>query len=685
MKFLNMNKKKNKKTEEQHKTKRYLINPDLMPPNLAGRAKLDEKARKVVTDTFNTYDKMRQVTQGGVSYCLTDLWDELYRVYMAIRNDDDHNYQGMAKVFMPVARRAVNVIESEASNALFGRADYFSVDPEGAYDNNKDMANRSFQVQMYYSKREDYVSEYELALKQALIYGCTAVESVFHVDKYTGIERVREEEEQVDPNTGEPIIGSVSKKPMTKDKIKTYKIEKEITRPRVEARDIYRMYINILCTDPSKDDIIYREEISANDLLKRVEEGVYNKAAVTEMLRSAPQHKGNVGTKSTGGQGEGKTFVSEARDGAKERDQYEVLRYQGLFCIEDEEGLPRIKKQFWIDIGEREHVLRLQESPIIGEYKTFSFCNVDSMVSEFCTDGVIAPIKHINYEINDKENQSLDGLTFTLNAPFEVVKGSGLSDSDIELAYYTPHKALWVKEPNTIRKVTASFDLNHINSEIQRLNQTADTVSGSTAIAAGAPTGTQVDRSGKAIGLLQAQSKAQFSKFVRKFERHIIQSSLQKAFDLIMQFSDDEIEIELFDEKSQEKSPFKQKVHELVGRFNISVSSGSQYLKEREMRDSIMEFMSIAGSNDVFMRVIDPVAVLTDIAKSSPKNMERYINPENMYNQLREEIERLNKTLEQQTQEVKMYSNEIKRLTGELKQTERSQMSNPPANARREQ
>ena len=672
--------KNNKKQENSgYKTKRYLINPELMPPNLAGKSeKLDEKARNAVLDTFNTYDKMRSIVQGGVEYRLEDHWDELYRVYMAIRNDDDHNYQGMAKVFMPVARRAVNVIESEGSNALFGREDYFSIDPEGAYDNNKDMSNRAFQIQLYYSNREKYVSEYELAFKQLLIYGCTAVESMFHVDTYTGIERVREEEQQLDPETGEVIIGSVSKKPKMKDKIKTYKVDKEINRPRVEARDIYRMYVNILCNDPSKDDVIYREEISANRLLQLVEEGVYRADVVNEMLKNRPMHINNSGIESRTGLGDGKTAVGDTKEGHHEYSNYEVLRYQGLFCIEDEEGIPKIKKQFWIDIGEREHVLRLQESPVIGEYKTFRFGNADSMISEFCTDGVIAPIKHINYEINDKENQSLDGLSFVLNAPFEIVKGSGLSDSDIEQAYFVPHKALWVKESNSVRKVTASFDLNHINSEIQRLNQTADTVAGSTSIAQGAPTGTQVDRSGKAIGLLQAQSKAQFSKLIRKFERDVIQASLQDVFNLIMQFSDDEIEIELFDEKSNEKTPFKQKVHELVGRFNIRVSAGSQYLKEKEMRESIMEFMSIAGTNDVFMRVIDPVVILTDIAKSSAKNMEKYINPENMYNQMREEIEQLNKMLEQQTNEVKAYAGEVKRLTGELQQTDRSNMANPP-------
>jgi uncharacterized coiled-coil protein SlyX len=404
------------------------------------------------------------------------------------------------------------------------------------------------------------------------------------------------------------------------------------------------------------------------------------------MLEKMPTYKGNIGvTNDTSSQGSGKTYVSEQRIGHKEREQYEVLRFQGLFTTKDETTGVLKRKQYWIDIGEREHVLRVQESPIIGQAKTFCFCNIDPMIGEFCTDGVIAPIKGINYEINDKENQSLDGLTYALNAPWEILRNSGVTDSDIEEASYTPHKPLFVKEPNSIRKVAVNIELGHVNTEIMRLNNTADNVAGSTSVASGAPTGTQVDRSGKAIGLLQSQTRSQFSKMVRRFERNIIEKSLQKTFDQIMQFSDDDIITELFDGKSSERSIFKQRVHEIVGRYNIRVSAGSQYLKEREMRDAILEFMSIAGTNDAFIGMVDPEQVLLDVARTSPKNMEKYVNPENAYNSLKQKIEQLNQMVEQQNGELQKYSKEISRLGGELQQTQRANMANPPANAERRQ
>jgi uncharacterized coiled-coil protein SlyX len=446
------------------------------------------------------------------------------------------------------------------------------------------------------------------------------------------------------------------------------------------------MFVNILATDPATEDVIYKDEMSSNKLLQMVEDGVYNATAVSKMLEKMPTYKGNIGvTNDTSSQGSGKTYVSEQRIGHKEREQYEVLRFQGLFTTKDETTGVLKRKQYWIDLGEREHVLRVQESPIIGQAKTFCFCNIDPMIGEFCTDGVIAPIKGINYEINDKENQSLDGLTYALNAPWEILRNSGVTDSDIEEASYTPHKPLFVKEPNSIRKVAVNIELGHVNTEIVRLNNTADNVAGSTSIASGAPTGTQVDRSGKAIGLLQSQTRSQFSKMVRRFERNIIEKSLQKTFDQIMQFSDDDIITELFDGKSSERSVFKQRVHEIVGRYNIRVSAGSQYLKEREMRDAILEFMSIAGTNDAFIGMVDPEQVLLDVARTSPKNMEKYVNPENAYNSLKQKIEQLNQMVEQQNGELQKYSKEINRLGGELQQTQRANMANPPANAERRQ
>lgn len=622
-----------------------LFNPDLVPDNYAGNEDVAKKAKMMVIDLLEAYDNQRNILQGNQQINITARWDELYRIYRAIYDVTDHNYDGNANVMFPVARRSVNIIESEASNALFSRDDYFSVEAEGNDPDNVDMARRAFQILKYYSDNEGYVDEYELANKQCLIYGCTAVENRLQKDEYKGMYRALKEVPELDEQTGQPKIDLNTQKPMTR---KEYKIIEEtgvIERPRIEALDIYRLYINMFSNDPEKEDIIYRDSISSQTLIKLAEQGVYNADAVSELIKS-PSTWDKKPFGRTAQDGAGKTVVSEAQNQNQKTDNYEVLRFQGLFTIEDEEKGERLQKQFWIDIGERKHVLRVQENPLLGGFKTFSLVNYDSMISEFYTDGVIDPIKAIQYEIDDKENQSLDGVSNALNAPVLMLKSAGIKRTDVSESRYIPHKIIETRDMNALQKQVVPINLGHLNSELQRLNSIADNVTGAVSATAGIPTGTQADRSGKALGILQGQARSQFSKFIRKVERRLIERSLNKMWQIIMQFVDDSIEIELLGENG-EKSTWAQRVPEIVGKFNIRVRGGSEYLKEKDNRESMLEFMSVLGMNEAFMQAIDPIDLLKDIAKASPRDYSKYIKPDNLYQKQRSQIQQLTQLVEQ--------------------------------------
>jgi hypothetical protein len=653
------------------KENKYLFDPEITPPNLASNKKLAKKALDYVMERFRMYKNMRDITQGGKTYRLEDRWDELYRLYMMIRNDNDHNYIGEAQVFMPIARKALNIVESESSNALFSREDYFSMIGVGGVMERQEMANIAFEVLKYYSDQNAYNSEFELILKQCLIYGVTASEACYYKKVTSHLTRDVIERPVIDAATGEPLI-NMDGTPVIDRKKRAYKVDVEEHCPHVKVRDIYRVYVNLLNPDPETDDIIYRDTMTANELLEHVEYGKYDKEAVKRLLSKQPTIYNDEYTET----GNGKTYISSINQDPSVLG-YEVIRFQGLFTIEDDSREVLVKKQFWIDIGEQTEVLRLQESPLITQEKTFSFCNYDTMVNEFCTDGVIDPIKGINYEINDKENQSLDGITYDLNAPYEVVKTSGLDDSDIEDIQITPHKPLWVKERNSVAKLTNPINLSHLNTDLARLNNFAEGVTGSTSLAAGSPTGTQADRSGKALGILQSQAKSQFSRFIRKFERNMIERTLQKIWDMIMQFNDEEIVVKVVG-PSNKVNIFPQKVDDIVGRYMIKVSGGSQYIKEKELRESIMEFMSVASMNDVFFKLLDPLLALTDIAKASPYDMSKYVNPDNLISQLQNQIEQLTQAAQVTNQQMEVYGKEMERLQNELKQTDRSNMVSPP-------
>lgn len=655
-----------------------LYDPALIPDDLSSNQRTADKAVEHVIEVFDRYRDMRSFRRGGKDICLPIEWDIRYRVYKAIYLASDHSYKGTATVFNPELRKAVNIIESEAGNALFGREDYFSVDSRGNNPESMEMAREAFGTLKYYSDQEDYVYSLEQALKQALIYDSTWTETVYAKKKVTGVYRQKVIEPVVDSESGDPLIDEEGQ-PVTRTDFKIRRIDEDLPTVRVEVRDIYRMYINHLSDDPEKDDVIYRDGMTTQQLIELSDRKAYNAAAVKRLLRKRATF-GEKPTEDVDGSGDGKTFVDDlsVRQGKEDDGSiiYEVLRFQGLFTAEDEKTGQKLRRQFWIDIGERTECLRCTISPVIGGFKTFSGCNYDTMVGEFNSDSVISPYQKLQFQMNDKENQSLDGLTFNLNGPVEVLVGSGIKASDILLARKKPNKVLFSKVKESVRKITVDVPLNHLNDEQLRLQSMIQAGTGATSLAGGAPTGTQVDRSGKALGTLLNQTRSQFSKFVRKFEKRMIERTLQKVWDIIIQFFDDEIliPIQMGDGKVDTKF---QKPSEIVGQFNISVSTGSQFLKEREFRDSILELLSVASINDKFIETLDVVPMLQEIALSLSPKLAKFINPDNLINKQSQLIQQLQQALEGLGEQNKDLFEEAKRLQGELKQTDRANAATP--------
>ena len=655
-----------------------LYDQSLVPEDYSGNKRIARMAVNHVISTFEKYRDMRCYRRGGKDIDQAKNWDEMYRIYKALYLKSDHNYDGSAEVFNPELRKAVNIIESEASNALFGREDYFSVDSRGNDRLSIEMSREAFGTLKYYSDQEDYVHNYELALKQCLIYNSTWVEDVYDKNKVTGAYRRKSVEPVLDPESGDPLLDE-SGEPVTRTDYKIQKVDEDKPTVRLEVRDIYRMYINHMSDDPEKDDIIYRDSMSVQKILELAERKVYNNSTVTAMLKEAPTY-GDRATQDIDGSGDGKTFIDDIttrkEDDGSSTDMYEIMRFQGLFTTTDESTGKKIKRQFWIDIGERNYCLRCMVSPVIGGYKTFSGCNYDTMVGEFYSDSVISPYKKLQFQMNDKENQSLDGLTFNLNGPVEVLQGSGVKASDLIQARKKPNKVLFTKVKDSIKKIQVEVPLNHLNNEQLRLQSMIQSGTGATSLASGAPTGTQVDRSGKALGTLLNQTRSQFSKFVRKFEKRMIERSLQKAWDIIIQFFDDEILISTQGDDGQFISKY-QRPSEIVGQFKITVSTGSQFLKEREYRDSILELLSIATISDKFLEALDVVPMLQDIALSLSPKLAKYVNPDNLVSKQSQLIKQLQQALQQVGEQNKDLFAEAERLQGELKQTDRAASATP--------
>ena len=657
-----------------------LYDDELVSKDLSGNIKIALKAKDHVMEVFERYRDAREFRRGGRYIDIARNWDRYYRFYKCIYIPADHSYHGTSQAFIPELRKAVNTIESELSNALFSRDDYFSVDSSGHTQNSIDMSREAYSTMKYFSNQESYVDHYELAVKQLLIYGLTAVETIYDKTKITGPYGTKIETPLTDPATGEPLIDPETGQPLTDSEYRIIDVDEDKPTVKIEVRDIYRLYINHLTNDPASDDIVYRDLMSTQKLLELAERGVYNKSAVRELLKNNPTY-GSTPTQDIDSSGEGRTLLEEFRNRGggdhESLDSYEVLRFQGRFTVKDETSGKVLKENFWIDIGERHHVLRVIKSPLIGgNGKTFSLTNLDNLNEEFYGDSILSPFIDLNVAINDFSNQSIDSATYSLNAPLFVPNSSRIKASDLIQSRKQHNRIIYTNSPDRITKLEVNPPLQHLNYEMTRLQNSISSGTGATSLASGSPTGTQVDRSGKAVDALLNQSRSQFSRYLRKIERNLITPSLQKVWDVLLQFVDDEYLIDVSNDDGTYSSK-SQSPAEIVGRYRIRVDGGSQFIKERQSRDQILVLLSIAGISDNFMQQLDSTGMLREIANSLSPKLARFINPENLINQQSQLIQQLQQALEAVGNQNADLFAESKRLEGELKQTDRSNRVSP--------
>jgi hypothetical protein len=650
---------------------------DTIPPNLAGKSKkIDDKAVETVTNVFEKWLNARDLTIGGENINVKESLDELYRLYKNIYRKEDHNYNGRAEIFIPLARKAVNVSYANLNKAIFSNEDYFKIDVSLEETTKKRrMSKITKDILKYYNDKEDWIYQFKLAAKQSAIYGPTVVETIFEKQEYEQIYRF--EKPLLDKMSGEPLFTEIETeqgpivKPLTTIEMKKQKVV--IDRPKIEVRDIYRFYCNPMLNDPTEDDIIYRDEMSAQKLLKLAEQGVYAKGAVDDLLNTSGTFARSSGLATDDVDGDGKSFVDEVSNADdKSSRKYEVLRFQGLFTVESEDKTIKLHKQFWIDLGERCHVLRIIENPLVNQDKTFSCSTYDRTAFEFYSDSAISPIKDMIYEVNDKENQSLDAVSEQINAPFMVSKKTGINNIEWKKAKHIPKYPIVYNDGGQVAQLPLRYDVTHIRAEITALNEYIEIGSGAVPIVQGRATGTQADRSGKALNEIKIEALEHFTDCISAFENTLIKKAIQKAWNMILLFGTDELILE-----DIEGNPYKQNVKEVVGSVNVIVNNGSQYVQQGMIKNQMLEFLSICSINDQFMAAIDIPKLVEYIAVLSPHNIERFVNPDSIYAKQQEQIKQLLDVLQQIQGATVQQQKEIKRLSGELAQTDRAAAATP--------
>lgn len=131
-------------------------------------------------------------------------------------------------------------------------------------------------------------------------------------------------------------------------------------------------------------------------------------------------------------------------------------RLDEIWCTYDIDGDGIAEEGVLMTILDQKRIIRCELNPLWHNEYPYISSNTFRRPNEFLGQGLLDATRKIQYEINDKRNQSLDYGSMALNASWIVGDGAGLEDSQIRMSQ---HGVLRVRDKNQIETMKFPAEL----------------------------------------------------------------------------------------------------------------------------------------------------------------------------------------------------------------------------------
>lgn len=175
------------------------------------------------------------------------------------------------------------------------------------------------------------------------------------------------------------------------------------------------------------------------------------------------------------------TAIDAMRQDGKKHEIHEIWCHYDV----DSDGI--IEQNVILTLLDRKRIIRADFNPLWhGDYPYIS-SSMYRIPNEFLSQGLLDHTRKIQYEINDKRNQSLDFGTMSLNAAFIAGDGAGVEDNQIRM---TQHGVIRVRDASQLTTVKFPAELMQLAEQANLIMESnmRDAV-GSTRSLAGLPQG----------------------------------------------------------------------------------------------------------------------------------------------------------------------------------------------------
>ena len=375
--------------------------------NMAGAdPRVDDRAKHWVKTRQGEFRQARVYLERDWVRCI-----RAWKMLMVMQS-----YNGRSKLVLPHVRNMVERLVQRIVANLCGKEDFFGVLPTKADDEDRaEVVKSVLKAQM---EEEGYRRETALVIRDAIIMG-------------TGFKKLRWQYDVEMMNVpvyqgDEWVVGPAGPemKPVYSQNLMPRVLH---NRPKADRLDPFNLFVDLSAPDFDSTDTVETGKLTATEIIKQVEQGVFNQEAVMRAL----QNRGSNPSPSAG------LGYKEVRDialgirmntASKQTDFWEYNEFWGLFPLEaanDEEARRTPMEKVLIGILGDE-VVRLERNPLLSQSKPYLRGVIIDVPGQFYGDSPVKAAIPVWQEINDCRNQANDARSFAVNPV--MLRGPGNED-----------------------------------------------------------------------------------------------------------------------------------------------------------------------------------------------------------------------------------------------------------------
>lgn len=436
---------------------------------------------------------------------------------------------------------------------------------------------------------------YEIYLRQLSVLGTSVVSMPWRFESKTTRKKVRT-------------------RALHEDEIQEIEVEKIIyNAPEMRVEDMFDIWLDPDSDDPNKADLIRRFTLRRGEIVRLINDGVYNKARVSDVKGMRAWKRGY--------DNEEQDTVARfhhAETSGLSTDVIEIHEFWGTLELPNEE-LYDIVATWSGNV-----LLRLESNPYTGG-KPFVIGRYTPLPQSPYGWGMLSPIMGNLHELDILANSRLDGLEITLQPTF-LLRNDGTTDPASVVA--EPGRVIPVADVDGIKQLITNNEFSAVSmNEEQLREQIIERRSGTSSFV-----GTSPGRSGERVTAAEVEATQsaggnRLSGIYEGIERESLLTIVQRVYDYCQQFqSYDEI-------VTLPGADPQQMMYATVGQtqllYDMKVQPiGAKHIANKEYGiRQFTDWLAAMTSNEMLMAVVNWEQVAIELTrKFIEESPDRFIN-----------------------------------------------------------